>query len=93
MERQDIAQTRALQALGWLAGQDGLLDGFLHMSGASLADLRAQAQEPAFLAALLDFILQQDAWVIDCAEALGVAPQDLVDARAVLGGGDIRHWT
>lgn len=93
MERQDIAQTRGLQALGWLAAEEGLLEAFLHMSGGTIADLRENAQSPAMLAAVLDFILQEDRWVIACAAALGCAPQLLVEDRAVLGGGDLRHWT
>jgi hypothetical protein len=93
MERQDIAQTRALGALGWMAAQEGLLEAFLHMRGGSVDDLRENAQRPATLAAVLDFILQEDRWVIDCAAALGCRPQLLVEDRAVLGGGDRRHWT
>ncbi|MDV7272239.1 DUF3572 domain-containing protein [Thioclava sp. A2] len=93
MDRQDIAQTRALQALGWLAAQDGLLDAFLNNSGASLEDVRRNAGDPAFLAGVLDFVLMQDDWVLSCAEALSCPPQTLVEDRAVLGGGDQMHWT
>lgn len=91
--QRELAQVTALRALAWLAGQDALFEGFLAQSGADAAQLRAEAQNPAILRAVLDHILLDDAWVIECAGALGIAPEDLPMARAVLGGGDRMHWT
>lgn len=87
------AEALAIQVLGWLAGQEDRLTRFLAMSGASVGDLRAQAAEPAFLGAVLDFLLGEDAAVIACCEALGIAPEDPMRARASLPGGDLPHWT
>lgn len=92
MER-DFAQVTALQALAWLAAQDGLFEGFLAQSGASAAQLRAEAHSPAMQRAVLEYIMLDDAWVIECAAALGLAPLTLAMARDVLGGGDRMHWT
>jgi hypothetical protein len=91
--KQDSAETIALQALGWLVGQDDLLGAFLSAGGLSLDDLRLNAQDPEFLAATLDFILQDDSWVIGAAEAAGIAPEALAQARAALPGGATLHWT
>lgn len=91
--RQDSAQLLALQALGWLATQDEAFAAFLSQSGIELATLRARAAEPAVLRSVLDHVQLSDAWVVDCAAALGVAPEEIGIARAVLGGGDRRHWT
>ena len=57
--RQEQAETVAVQALGWLAGNDDLLPVFLGATGSSAEDLRAQAAEPGFLLSVLDFLLSQ----------------------------------
>lgn len=87
------AQTVALQALGWLAANDELFPAFLAATGVSLTDLRARAAEPTFLAAVLDFLLQEDPWVLDFCQETGLPPSDLQMARASLPGGDLPHWT
>lgn len=90
---QDAAETLALQALGWLAGNDALLPVFLTATGASLADIRARAGEAQFLGSVLDFVLQDDAWVLDCAAASCAPPEALAAARRALPGGEAVHWT
>ncbi|KEO52878.1 DUF3572 domain-containing protein [Thioclava pacifica] len=91
--RQESAQILAIRALGWMAAQEGLIEGFLSVSGASVEDLRAQAQDSDFLAGVLDYLLMEDRWVLDCSSDLGEAPEAFMQARAVLGRGDLRHWT
>jgi hypothetical protein len=90
---QDNARILALQALGWLAGDDELFAAFLGMTGASAADIRATADQPALMISVLDFILQRDDWVLACAAAAGVRPEEIGAARARLGGRDQMHWT
>jgi len=91
--REETAELLALQALGWLAGRDELLAQFLSASGASLADLPGAAQDPAFLASVLDFLLNEDAWVIGFCDATGYSYTEPMTARAFLPGGQARHWT
>lgn len=91
--REDAAQTIALQALGWIAGNDDLFPAFLSATGASLTELRTRAADPQFLAAVLDFLMQEDAWVLDFCGQNGVPPASLQAARATLPGGDLPHWT
>ncbi|MCC5985722.1 MAG: DUF3572 family protein [Rhodobacteraceae bacterium] len=88
-----MAETVALAALGWLAAQDDLWPVFLGATGADAAAVRAGAGDPEFLAAVLDFILMDDAWVIAAAAAQEVAPERLAQARAALPGGAAVHWT
>jgi hypothetical protein len=90
---QELAETRALAVLGWIAGRDELLSTFLAATGASEADLRARAGEAEFLAAVMDFLLMDDAWLLDCATDLGWRPEDILHIRAALPGGDLPHWT
>jgi hypothetical protein len=87
------AQTIALHALAWIAGNEELLPVFLGATGASLADLRRQAPEPAFQASVLDFLTMDDAWVIGFCDALGLKYDDPLRARQSLPGAGTVHWT
>ena len=91
--RRDSAETLALRALAWLAGNDDLLPVFMGSTGATAADLRKAGDRPEVLASVLDFILANDAWVIACAGAMGTAPERIAAARAALPGGEAVHWT
>ena len=89
----EVAQVLALQVLGWIAAEDEIFPVFLTTTGASVAELRSRAADPNFLAAVLDFLLQDDRWVVAFCDAEGhpyTAPQA---ARAALPGGGVMHWT
>jgi hypothetical protein len=89
----DEAETVALQALGWLAGNEELLPVFLGSTGAGAADLRSRAADPEFLASVLDFLAMDDAWIgAFCAQAQ-MPPEAPMRARQALPGGDLPHWT
>lgn len=89
----EFAETMALQALGWLAGQEGLLDSFLAASGESPAGLRARVGDPVFLGSVLDFLMAEDPWIIGFCDAEGLAYDAPRRARAALPGGEVPHWT
>lgn len=86
------AELIALNALGWLAEAD-LMGAFQSATGADLDQVRAAADQPEFLGAVLDFVLSDDAWVQGAAAVQDVPPELLVEARAALPGGDLPHWT
>ncbi|WP_420397445.1 DUF3572 domain-containing protein [Nioella sp.] len=87
------AEEVALLALGWLVSNDDLLPVFQGASGVSADDLRAGAQDPAFLASVLDFLLMDDAWVIAVCDHLVVPYETLYQVRQMLPGGDLPNWT
>ena len=91
--QRETAETVGMQALAWLAGNDELLPVFLGSTGASLDDLRAGAGEPAFLGAVLDFVMMDDAWVVAFCDAAGLSYEAPTRARAALPGGGQVHWT
>ncbi|MEY4983321.1 MAG: hypothetical protein RIR62_1587 [Pseudomonadota bacterium] len=91
--RQDMAETTALQALGWLAGNDDLFPLFLGATGASAGDVAARAGDADFLGAVLDFLLMDDAWVMAFCDAAGIAYTQPMAARAALPGGGQVNWT
>ena len=91
--KQESAELLALQALGWLAGQDDLLHAFFAASGAAAADMATGAQDPVFLASVLDFLLMDDAWIIAFCDTSGHRYTEPMQARAWLPGGQATHWT
>ena len=93
MMTQDMAETRALGILAWLLGQEDLVPVFLGATGVTESDLRSRAADPVFLAAVVDFLMLDDAWVIACAEAQGWPPSDVMAVRAGLPGGAQPEWT
>lgn len=93
MMTREAAETVALQGLGWVAGQEDLMGVFLGSTGISEAELKSRVGEADFLAAVLDFLLMDDAWVLGVAEAANIAPERLAEARAALPGGAQVHWT
>ncbi len=92
MLRKD-AETVALRALGWIASQDDLLPTFMDATGTAAADLRDRAEDPDFLAAVLDFLLMDDVWVAAFCEAARLPYALPMSARAALPGGAAMHWT
>ncbi|MEP2030989.1 MAG: DUF3572 domain-containing protein [Paracoccaceae bacterium] len=90
---QETADTVALQALAWLAGNDELLPVFLGTTGASAQDLRTRAADAEFLLSVLDFLMMDDAWVIAFCDETSIAYDIPMQARHALPGGTPTHWT
>ena len=91
--QQDFAEMVAVKALGWLAGNDELMPVFLGATGSSAEELRAQADDPAFLVSVLDFLAMNDAWVIAFCDAEDLGYDMPMRARQALPGGGQVHWT
>ncbi|MCU0800206.1 MAG: DUF3572 domain-containing protein [Rhodobacteraceae bacterium] len=79
--------------LAWLAGDEEVIGAFLAAAGIAPDALAARAGDPAFLAAVVDFVLSEDAHVLAWAKATGRRPETALQIRAGLPGGDSWHWT
>lgn len=90
---QETAETLALRVLEWLAGQEDLLFTFLGATGAGKDDLIARADDPEFLASVLDFLTMDDAWVVSFCDSAGLPYDHPMQARAALPGGEQVNWT
>ena len=90
---QESAEIVALQALGWLVGNEEVLPAFLAATGVAPDDLRHRAGEAAFQIALLDFLMMEDAWVIAFCDQAGLPYEAVDQARQRLPGGARIHWT
>ncbi len=91
--RQEAAETLALQALTWLVENDDLLPLFLGSTGASAADIAANAGQPDFLGSVLDFILADDAWVVAFCDTVSLPYDAPMKARAWLPDSQQMNWT
>lgn len=78
------AEAIGLQALVWTLGDSTRATRLLDLTGLDPAGLRARAGEPALLAATLGFLEAYEPDLVACAEALAIAPADLVAVRAEL---------
>ncbi|SEK55456.1 DUF3572 domain-containing protein [Roseovarius nanhaiticus] len=89
----ESAETVALKCLGWLISNDELMPVFMGATGAGEDDLRRGAADPEFLGAVLDFLTMNDEWVVDFCRDAGLPNDAPLQARAMLPGGQVEHWT
>lgn len=78
------AETLALQALAFIAGDDALMSGFVALTGCGPDELRGRLAERGFLVAVLDFLLSDEAATIRFAEDNALAPETPMLARMKL---------
>lgn len=84
--RQD-AEAVALRALAHVAADPALLDRFVALTGCPADDFRHRVEDPCFLGAVLDFVLEDgDGTVLAVAQAAKIAPEAMVAIRALLPG-------
>jgi len=87
------AETVALRAAGFVLGDGAMADRFLQETGLEPGVLRQRLHDEDALAALLDFVLSDDALVVGCAAELGLPPDRIAAARQMLVGGQTPDWT
>jgi hypothetical protein len=78
------AEAMALIALATALSDERRALRFLDLTGIGTDELRAQAGEPALLAALIRFLEAHEPDLLAVAEAMGVKPEALVTARREL---------
>jgi hypothetical protein len=79
------AEMLAVQALAFIAEDDGLLSGFVASTGIAVQSIRDAAREPNFLAGLLEHILADENLLIAFAASAGIDPAEVARARQALG--------
>ncbi|MCJ2130023.1 DUF3572 domain-containing protein [Methylobacterium sp. E-045] len=85
---EDSAELLAISVLGWLAEDGDRLLPFMASSGLTPDTVRESATDPAFLAAVLDHLMGDEAVLIACATALDVKPERIAAAWRRLGPPD-----
>jgi hypothetical protein len=84
--RRDDAETIAIRLLGFLGGNPEQLSRFLALTGMDLADLRAEAGNPQFLASLLDHVMADEALLLAFCANEGLDPALIAPALQLLAG-------
>ncbi|MEP9398396.1 DUF3572 domain-containing protein [Mesorhizobium sp. KR2-14] len=87
------AEAIAIQALGFVASDPELLPRFLSITGIEASAIRQAAQEPGFLAGVLQFLLAHEPTLLSFCEASGIAPGEIAKALRQLPLGDDSHQT
>ena len=81
---QDDAEKLAIDALTFLAADEGRMARFIAATGYGLAAIRAEAGSPDFLAAVLDFLMEDESLLLVFAGHTGFDPRKIAVAREVL---------
>jgi hypothetical protein len=79
------AEILSIQALSFIAEEPQRLSRFLELSGIDAARIRTAADEPGFLAGVLEHMLSHESLLVAFAERAGIDPAEIARARAALG--------
>jgi len=83
-----------LAALGWTLEDSDRAFRLLDLTGLTPAQLKMGVEDTTILAAVLNFLESHEPDLIACAEAIGLAPVELVNIRITLESGhqnDMEH--
>jgi len=84
----DLAATLGLKALAFLAGSQDAMQRFMDLTGADRDSLRERADEPEFLTAVLDFLLMNEALLVEFCDEASIDVRSVHMARHILSGGE-----
>jgi Protein of unknown function (DUF3572) len=82
----ELAETVAIQALGFIAADPEPLERFLALTGIGPESLRDAAREPNFLLGVLDYLVSDDALLCKFATENEITPDVVTRARDLLAG-------
>jgi hypothetical protein len=88
MASTELAETLALKAMAFIAADERRLSAFVALSGSGLDDLRTRADDPEMLAAVLDFLLSDEAVLLEFCDQEGLDPTEPGRARRQLPGAE-----
>lgn len=80
------AEQAAIRALAFIAEDEARLDRFLRLTGLNPEGLRERAAQPAFLAAVLEYLLGDETLLLTFAGNTGTDPAFIARAHRALGG-------
>lgn len=84
----EAPEALALSTVQFIASEGDRLQRFLDLSGIAPESLRLRLGEPAFLAGVLDYLLGDEALLLEFAHWASLAPSEIAAARRSLGGWD-----
>ncbi len=91
--QQEQAEIIALQALTYLATHEDHMGKFAALSGMGADDMMHRANDPEMLAGVMDFFLSDENLLTEFCATCDIAPDLPAQARQLLPGGALPHWT
>lgn len=82
----ESAETVAIEALAFIAGEPERLDRFMALTGLGSESLRKAAKEAGFLLGVLDHVMADDRLLVEFATQYDMTPERVVQARERLAG-------
>jgi hypothetical protein len=82
----DSARSLAVSALAFIAADSDRLNRFLSLTGLGPDNLRTAAADPAFLGSVLDYLVGDEALLLEFAADAGLKPEAVARAHAALRG-------
>lgn len=86
------AQDLAVEALLYLVERPEMTQALLASTGLQADDLRKVAENPEFGLYILDFMVEDDARVLEFAEIAKIRPEQVMTARTALAGPGSFGW-
>ena len=83
---QQSAEILAFKGLAYVANDAAAMERFLALTGITAPELRDRAEDPEFLAALLDFLMADEPLLTAFCESEALDAQTLHSARRALPG-------
>ena len=83
------AETLAVQVLTYLAADESRLTCFFALTGLDPSTIRAAAESPGFLSAVLDHVTGDEALLVNLAKTIGVEPERIMVAQELLAPSDL----
>ncbi len=88
MTKDETAEIVALEILRFLALDGNRLGRFLAWTGEGPQSLKARADDPAFLAGVLDYLLAHEALLVEFAQSIEADPASIAPLRRSLPAAD-----
>lgn len=82
----EAAETMAIQALGFIAGDEDQLLAFIGLTGLGMDEIRTRVADSAFLAGVMDYLLADEPLLLQFAEAQSIRPEAIISLRRALPG-------
>ena len=82
----DSARSLAVSALAFIGADSDRLNRFLSLTGLGPDNLRTAAADPAFLGSMLDYLVGDEALLVEFAADARIKPEAVARAHAVLCG-------
>lgn len=90
---QEAAESIAISALGYLAGNMDRLDRFLALTGIHPQNIRESAKDAAFLVSVLDHLLSDESLLFAFAADSAIDASDVAAARKRLDRNSRQGWS